>query len=275
MRIFISADLEGVAGVTHPLQTEPGRPEHAISCRLMTAECNAAIEGALAGGAQEVVVADAHWHMRNLLVDELHPAAELIQGMPRPMQMVQGMGPGFDAAFFLGYHGAAGTRDAVIDHTYADEREVLEVRINGRRQSEGSLNGYLCGYFGCPLALVSGDSAAVAQMHEFVTELEGVVVKEGLGRYAARSLHPTRACERIRTAAERALQRLDNIPLMKLEGDLELAVDFVRTSMADQSELMPGVRRPGPRTVGFRSGDYLELYRAFLALVALGGTGSE
>jgi D-amino peptidase len=237
----------------------------------MTLECNAAIEGALEAGVQEFVVNDSHAQSRNLLPEQLHPAAELVSGEPSLLSMCTGLGPGFDAAFFIGYHGAAGTRDAVIDHTY-HSRVIAEARINGRPQSEGSLNGAVAGYFGCPVALFTGDAAAVSQMHEYVLPVEGVVVKEGSSRYSARSLHPSVARARIREGAKRAIERLDNIPPLVQGGKLDLEVDVLYTAMADVCEWIPGIERRGPRTVGYASEDYLEVFKLFLAVTTIAGT---
>jgi len=269
VRVFVSADMEGVAGITRDEQTDPSSALHPASRSLMTQEVNAAVEGALQAGVQEVVVSDGHWTCANLLPEELHPRAELVSGFPRRLYMAAGLGPGFDAAFFVGYHAAAGTPDAVLDHTYADGRVVHQVRLGGVPQCEGSLTGYLCGAFDCPVALFTGDAAAVSQMHEFVLEVEGVVVKEGLGRQAARSLHPHVARDRIRTGAARAIERLCNIPVMRLDGAASLEIDFVSTAMADSCERVPGVTRLGPRTVGYISGEYIDVYNLFLALVDL------
>jgi D-amino peptidase len=237
----------------------------------MTLECNAAIEGALEAGVQEFIVNDSHGQGRNLLPDQLHPAAELISGDAGSLSMCTGLGPGFDAAFLIGYHGAAGTRDAVIDHTY-HSRVIAEARINGKPQSEGSLNGAVAGYFGCPVALFTGDAAAVSQMHEYLLPVEGVVVKEGISRYSARSLHPSVARARIREGAKRAIERLENIPPLVHEGKVDLEVDLFYTAMADLCELMPGVERRGPRTVGYASDDYLVVFKLFLAVTAIAGT---
>lgn len=269
MRVFVSGDMEGVAGIARDEQTDPSSPLHAASRHLLTQELNAAIEGALEAGVQEVVVSDGHWTCLNVLPEELHPRAELVTGYPRGLYMGEGIGPGFDAAFMVGYHASAGTAGAVLDHSYADPTSVLEVRLNGVPQSEGSLTGYLCGAFDCPVALFTGDAAAVSEMHEFVLGVEGVVVKESLGRQAARSVHPTVARERIRTAARRAIQRLPTIPPMRVPDPAELELDLVTTAMADSVERVPGVTRLAARTVGYTSGDYVELYRLFLALVDL------
>jgi D-amino peptidase len=269
LKLFISADMEGVAGVVRDEQTDPAGRDYPIARRLMTLEVNAAIEGALEAGVQEIVVSDGHWAGTNLLPDELHPAAELVSGYPRRLYMAEGMGPGFDAAFFVGYHASAGTRDAVLDHSGADPRLVAEVRLNGARQSEGSLNGYLCGYFDCPVALFTGDAAAVSEMHGYRLEVEGVVVKESLAQQAARSLHPEIARQRIRTGARRAFERLDNIAPLRLEGRVELQVDFLRTAMADSCERVPGVRRVGARSVAYAGDDYVQIYKLYLAMIDL------
>ncbi len=274
MRVFISADMEGVAGVSRGAETAPFQPGWERSCRLMTGEVSAAVEGALEGGAQEIVVNDGHWNGNNLLLEELNPAVEVVTGHGRPLSMAEGMGPNFDAAFFVGYHASAGTLDAVLDHTYADPAQVMEVRLNGRPQSEGSLNGYVCGAFDCPVALFTGDSTAVSQMHEYCLEVEGVVVKEAVGREAARSLHPSVAQARIRTGARRALERLSNIPALAPAATSEFEVDFQSVALAEACLRIPGVRREGPRTVAFGSADYLEAFRLFLALVDLAGTAA-
>src|SRR6266571_4292408 len=161
MRVYISVDMEGVAGVVHESQTDPTNPacaaEYARFRRLMTAEANAAIEGALAAGATKLVVNDSHWFMRNLLAEELHQAAELLSGDPKPQSMVEGIDGGFDAAVFIGYHARAGTRHAILDHTYADR--IHDVRLNGRPVGELGINAAFAGVAGVPVALVSGDSA--------------------------------------------------------------------------------------------------------------------
>src|SRR5918911_788941 len=146
MRVFISVDMEGVAGVVHGDQTDPKSAEYPHYRDLMLAECNAAIEGALDAGVQEIVVNDSHWAQRNLLPSAIHSRAELVSGSPNKLGMCEGIGHGFDAAFFVGYHASAGTRDAVQGHTYAWVDSVAEIRLNGVRQSEGSINGAVCGY---------------------------------------------------------------------------------------------------------------------------------
>src|SRR2546426_5094855 len=168
MRVYISVDMEGIAGVVDESQTDPAPPAFAAEYgrfrRLMTAEANAAVEGALAAGATRVLVNDSHWFMRNLLAEELHQAAELVSGDPKPRSMVQDIDRGFDAALFIGYHARAGTRNAILDHTYADR--VHDVRLNGKPVGELGLNAALAGVHGVPVALVSGDSAVATEAKE-------------------------------------------------------------------------------------------------------------
>ncbi len=273
MRVYISVDMEGVAGVAHEDQTDPTDPRHAAeyarSCRLMTGEANAAIEGALAAGATSVCVNDSHWLMRNLIADELHEAAELISGGPKLYSMVEGIDGGFDAAMFIGYHARAGTANAVIDHTYTDR--VYEVRVNGAAFGEAGLNAALAGAFGVPVALVSGDRALATEVRELLGEqVETVVVKEPLGRYAARSVAPSIARRRIHDGAKRALAH-HHAPFT-VSSPVTFSVDFVRSQMAEMAALLPGSRRTGGRTVEYAHEDYREAFKAWRAMYNLAAT---
>jgi D-amino peptidase len=270
MRVYISVDMEGVAGVAHEDQTDPTDPRHAAeyarSCRLMTGEANAAIEGALAAGATAVCVNDSHWLMRNLIADELHEAAELISGGPKLYSMVEGVDGGFDAAMFIGYHARAGTGGAVIDHTYTDR--IHEVRVNGRPFGEVGLNAALAGSFGVPVALVSGDRALAAEVRELLGEqVETVVVKEPLGRYAARSVAPAIARRRIHDGARRALEH-PHAPFT-VTPPVTISMDFVRSQMAEMAALIPGSQRVAGRTVEYTHDVYRETFKAFRAMYTL------
>ena len=270
MRVYISVDMEGVAGVVHEDQTDPIDPRHAGEYnrfrRLMTAEANAAIEGALAAGAERVLVNDSHWLMMNLLAEELHPAAELLSGGPKARSMVEGIELGFDAALFIGYHAMAGTGHATIDHTYTSR--VHEARLNGRAVGELAINAALAGTFDVPVALVSGDQQLAAEARELLgPAVETVIVKHAVGRFAARSVSPTVACRLIRDGVTTALGR-PHAPL-RLTPPVRLEVDFALTQMADMAELAPGSIRTGGRTVSFTHQDYREVFRAWRALYTL------
>jgi D-amino peptidase len=270
MRVYISVDMEGVAGVAHEDQTDPIEPRHAGEYnrfrRLMTNEANAAIAGALEAGAEAVLVNDSHWLMRNLLAEELNPAAELVSGGPKRLSMVEGIDGGFDAAMFIGYHARAGTRNATIDHTYTSR--VYEARVNGEPVGELALNAAMAGVHEVPVALVSGDQAVAAEARALLGDgIATVVVKEAVGRFAARSLAPAVACERIRVAAASALRRKHK--LLKIAPPIRLEVDFALTHMADMAELVPGSVRTGGRTVEYVGDDYREVFRAWRAMYNL------
>jgi D-amino peptidase len=270
MRIYISVDMEGVAGVVHEDQTDPTEPrfsgEYNRFRRLMTNEANAAIAGALEAGANSVVVNDSHWLMRNLLTEDLNPAAELLSGGPKRLSMVEGIDGGFDAAMFIGYHARAGTRNATIDHTYTSR--VHEARIDGHPVGELALNAAMAGLHGVPVALVSGDQALAAEAKALLgAAVEAVIVKEAVGRFAARSLAPSVACERIRAGAAVALKRTHKP--FTFRSPIKLEVDFIATQMADMAELVPGSSRAGGRTVSYAGDDYREIFRAWRAMYNL------
>jgi D-amino peptidase len=270
MNVYISVDMEGIAGVVHEDQTNPVDPrcagEYARFRRLMTGEANAAIEGALAAGAGRIWVNDSHWFMRNLLAEELHEAAELISGDPKPRSMMEGIDAGFDAAFFIGYHARSRTRNAVLDHTYTDR--VSEARVNGRPLGELGLNAALAGTFGVPVVLVSGDSALAAEATELLgSGVTAIVVKQAVSRHAARSIAPAVARQRIRDAASRSLQAKP-APFV-IPPPFTMEVDFTMTVQADMAELLPGSTRLSARTVSYRHDDYRELFRGWRAMYNL------
>jgi D-amino peptidase len=272
MRVYISIDMEGVAGVVHEDQTNPVDPRHAGEYnryrRLMTNEANAAIAGARQAGGTSILVNDSHWLMRNLVAEELDPAAELMSGGPKRLSMVEGIDGGFDAAFFVGYHAMAGTRHAVIDHTYTSR--VYQARVNGKPVGELALNAAMAGVHGVPIALVSGDQALAAEARALLGDaVETVIVKEAVGRFAAKSVAPAVACERIRSAATAALRRTHQP--FTFDPPILLEVDFIESQMADMAELVPGSSRRGGRTVGYEGEKYPEVFRAWRAMYNLAG----
>jgi D-amino peptidase len=209
MRVYISVDMEGVAGVVHTDQTRrAGGHDYERARQWMTGEANAAILGAFEGGATAIVVNDSHADMRNLVLEDLDPRAEVISGSLKPMSMVEGAVAGFGCALFIGYHAGAGSRAGILDHTYYG-RVVARCRVGGRDWNETALNAAACGVHGIPVALVTGDQTACAQAREILGEVETVEVKTAITRYSARSVHPQVARERIHAgAAARARDRL-------------------------------------------------------------------
>src|SRR5215469_1280655 len=249
MKIFISADMEGTAGVTDRDQVTAGTADYARFRRLMTEEVNAAILGALEAGAKEIVVNDSHATMRNLLIEELHPQAQLVSGSPKPYSMMQGIDASFDAVFFTGYHGAAGTQDAILDHTYSGA-SVRQIKLGNLVVGEAGLNAALAGHFKVPVALATGDATAVAQVKKLMPHVEAVAVKQPIGRLAARSYQPVEARRRIKEGAVRALKRAKDLKPLVIPRPVNLELDWAHAAMADQCMLIPGMSRASARGVG-------------------------
>jgi len=268
MHVYLSVDMEGIAGVVHEDQTNPVDPrcaaEYGRFRRLMTQEANAAIEGALAGGATRILVNDSHWSMRNLLAEELHPGAALVSGAPKTWSMMEGIDLDWDLAACIGYHAKAGTANAVLDHTYTST--ILDVRLNGRSVGELGLNAALAGAFGTGVALVSGDQALAAEARALLGEtIRTVTVKESLSRTAAQSLAPAVACEMIRSAMRETVEAATHRKPKPLDlgSPIRLEVDFHTTGHADLAAMAPGLERTGPRTVAYEDSDFREVFRAF------------
>jgi len=270
MKIFISVDMEGVSGIVHSDQTDATHPEYARGRRWMTAEVNAAIEGAFEAGATEVLVNDSHAGMRNILIEELHPDAILLSGATKSFSMMAGIDRTFDAVFFLGYHARAGSSFATLDHTWSGPTVVQNVWINGVEVGETGLNAALAGYFGVPVVLVTGDEVTCTQARELLgADVETVAVKQALGRAAAKNIHPTKAHALIRHAAARAVANCKTRAPFTFAAPITLRLALARTSQADRCLWMPGIKRVAPRIVEFTHEDYAVLYNAFRALMVL------
>ena len=259
MKIFISADIEGVAGVVSKLQALAGERDFESGRRLMTLEVNAAVDGAYRGGASEVVVCDAHADMQNLLPEELDARARLVRGAIRESLQMEGIDGSFAGVFVTGAHAAAGTQRGVLDHTWVSS-SVFDISLEGTVLNETVLNAYVAGYHGVPVLLVSGDDVTIEQSEPFLSGVMGVRVKRGISRYAAESLHPTVARERIREAAQEAVRGASGVRPLQVPDPLTMDITFLRTDMADAAALVPGVLRTAARSIRY-VGAPLDVFR--------------
>lgn len=274
MKIYLSCDMEGTAGVCSWMQCDPSnRNEYPVYRRYMTQEVRAAIDGARTTGAVDVVVNDSHWDMRNLLWDELPSDVRVVSGGRKPFSMAEGLGPGFDGAFFTGYHARVGDANGVLAHTYTAD-SLYNVRINGITCSEALLNAAMAGLYGIPLLLVSGDRVVVEHVKEYMPWVTGVVVKEGIGHYAADSITPKAAQAALRDGAARAIRDRASAKPFTFDSPITLEIDTTRVEHADFIELMPGFQRVAGRTVRFVHDDYRMIFRAFVCSFRLGGAAS-
>jgi D-amino peptidase len=271
MRVYISVDLEGVAGIVHGEQCRRGGHGYEEARVLMTAEANAAAEGAFAAGATHVLINDSHGDMRNLVLDQLDERVEIITGALKPFSMIEGLDH-HAVALFIGYHAGMGTAAAILDHTYRGA-VVSQVRINEREFNEAGINALVAGAAGTPVGLVSGDESTCRQCRLLLGEqLETMTVKWAIGRNAARSLHPRTAQRKIREAASRVIGHAARLRPFVIEPPYVLEVDVHDTAMADAAGIMPGIERPHARTLRYETDDVHELFRALLSIAKLGGT---
>jgi D-amino peptidase len=265
LKVFISADMEGITGVVQPSQLGPAGFDYARAREWMTAEVNAAIEGARAAGATDFVIADSHGNGQNLLIDQLPPNVQVVRGFPRPMSMMQGIDNTFAAAVFVGYHASEMTAESVRGHTFSSAK-LLGVSLNGTEVSEGMFNAALAGHFGVPAVFVSGDARAVAQMKNAVPAIEGVVVKEPLGYHSAQTITPTRARELIREGVRIAVGRRAGIKPHVVSGPITFDVGFKLTLDAERASYIPGLTRTGAHAIRGTLPDMLTVVRLMQVL---------
>jgi D-amino peptidase len=267
-KIFISSDIEGCAGIVDWQQVIGTGDELEMGRRLLLGEVNAAIDGAIAGGADEVVVNDSHWMMQNLDPSKLSGNAAYISGRYKPLYMMQGLDSTFDGVFFVAYHGAIGGEPAVLSHTY-NPRAIADVRLNEMTVGESAVNALVALHHQVPIVLVTGDRQTADQAQPFFPGAEYVVVKEAVSRFAAHSLHPDRARQEITAGAQRGLSMLQRSEPPQIELPARLEIDFLNADMAGMAAWIAGVKQTSVRTVTLESSNPLELYQAFVAIVFL------
>lgn len=272
MKVYISMDMEGVAGVVHREQTNPLGYDYPYARTLMIGECNAAIEGCLDAGATEIVVSDSHGGngFKTLLAEALHPAADLVTGMPRPFGQMAGLESSFDALMLVGYHTRHGA-EGVLNHTL-NGQGVARLTACGIEVGEIGTNAALAGHDGVPLVMVSGDDRTVAEAQALMPWVQGAVVKQAVSRYAERGLHPRRARAVIRAAAAGALRNLAGMKPWRLPAPVSFDLRFKDSGMAEVAAQMPGVERIDPCTLRIAGPDTPSVYAAYLAAVDLGMT---
>jgi D-amino peptidase len=272
MKVFLSTDMEGTAGVVDWEQCVGDGPEAAAGRRLLLAEVNAAIEGAVAGGATEIVVNDSHSTMRNLPAGELAGGASYISGSHKPLYMMQGLDGSFGAILFISYHGSVGA-PAGLSHTY-NPRAVVEARLGGVVTGEAGINALVAAHYGVPVVLVTGDRCACEETAELIKGVRCAIVKEHVSRLAAHSMHPDRACALIRETAQNAVAGAAGADPPPLASAV-LEISVRTTDIAEAATWVRGVERTGPRELRFTGDDPLAVYRSFCAAILLTRTVAE
>jgi D-amino peptidase len=273
MKILIAADMEGITGVTNWDQVDPGYADYPRFRRMMTTDVNAAVRGACDAGADEILVTDGHAYGSNILLEDLDACSKLICGDYSPLAMVQGIDQGVDGVIFVGYHARAGSRNAILDHTWSSRR-VANLWLNDILVGEYGLNGAVAGHFDVPVLMLTGDQTACAQAVELLGNIETVVVKTALSRMAAECLLPQNTEELIQAAALQAIKRLkagEAPKPFKVSTPVNVTIEYMSPDQADQAALFPGSTRLDGRRLSFTAPDMLYAYMGFQAAVALVG----
>jgi D-amino peptidase len=267
VRVHVISDMEGVAGIVKGEQTAGGEALYEEGRRLYTEEINAAVRGAKAAGATEIVVMDCHgagkgWTFNSLIPDELDPDCEYVV-QEEWTAYTEFLESGCDAALFVGMHARAGTRYGVMNHTISG-RDFQNLWFNGTVVGETGINAALCGTWGCPVLLVTGDDAACAEGRELLGEgLTAVAVKRGLGAFSARMIPPVRARQLIEEGAKTALADLTAVSPYDPGSPCEVRVEFKNTLEPDKLRFRAGVERVDDRTVVSRAETWWEAWRQF------------
>ena len=270
-KVFISIDMEGITGIVSSRQTGADPKEYEVGRRLMVGDLNAAIEGSLEAGAEEIVVSDAHGGMMNIQPEDVHEAAVLIRGSPKPYSMMEGVGSDFDAAMLIGYHARMGTPKAVLCHTYSGAT-VESIHINNLEVGETGLNAALAGHYGVPVVFISGDRAVAEEAKGIISNITTAVVKWAVGRQAASCIHPKKARELIKSKTIEALQNLNRVEFFRFEPPIEVLLKFFSPIMADVGELLPYIERVDGTTLKGVYDSYPVAYNATRAAIYLAST---
>jgi D-amino peptidase len=274
MKLFISADIEGISGVATNQQLKTGS-EYQRFRKLMTQDVNAAIEGAFNGGATEIVVADGHGNMSNLFIEELDARVTLIQGSNRVMCQLEGLDDSFDAIMFVGHHGReGGSERTIISHTLAGIC-VNEMKINGKVVGETEMNTMVAGQFNVPAIFISGDDAYVAEVRETLPDVEAAIVKRGIDRFAAELIHPEKAQQLIREKAEAAVKRIGKFSPLKVDGPVTCEIQFKGPNQAFMTTTIPSVTLIDPKTITFTCDDMVTAYKHMWGCVIIAMTATN
>ena len=260
LKVYVSADMEGVAGVVTGDQLGPPGFEYERFRGFMTDEVLAAIDGARAAGATEFLVSDSHGNGENLLIERFPKDVQIVRSWPRPLAMMQGIDGSFDAVLFVGYHASTTNPEGVRAHTMSSAH-IADVRLNGVSMPEAGLNAAIAGHFGVPVVMISGDDAIVKEAQTLLGPLAGAVVKWSYGFHSARTLTPQAACDAIRETARRAIGERRSRKAYVVTAPVTLDLRFKNYRPAEVLAYLPLVERTDAHAVRFRAKDVLEAVR--------------
>ncbi len=267
MKVYVVADFESASGAVAGQQMQPGVLGYEETRRIWMEDLNAAVQGAIEGGAKEVLINEAHYTFRNIAPELLHPEAQFIAGYLKYGGQVAGV-EGSDVVFMF-THSMAGTQGGVLAHTYLG-REIYNLRINGQKMGEIGINAALAGDSRIPVALVVGDAAAVKEAKELLgDQVIGVATKVGIDRYTAKCLSPLKSRALIQEGARRAVQSLIHMKPFIIQPPINLEIEFMGPSMAYFASMIPQVKRIDSRTISFENESWKTVYQVLLVIINL------
>jgi D-amino peptidase len=268
MKIYISSDMEGTAGVVDWSQVMATGSQYPCYTDLLTKEINAAIEGAMKAGATEFLVNDAHSRMANLRPEDLAGSARYLSGRMKPMYMMQGLDETFDAVFFISYHGSMGSQSSTLSHTYFPSA-FSQVSINGIVTGEAGINALVALGYGVPVVLITGDATTAEEIEPFCPGAQAAIVKESVSRFSASSMHPQEARALISHKAFDAVKGIGSAVQVNIELPATMTIDFTTSDYADLASRVSGFSRTGVLSGAISNNDPIEIYRTFITIVLL------
>lgn len=262
-KVYISVDLEGISGINGDDQTSAGQPEYARGRKLMAEDANAAIRGAFAGGATEVLVNDSHGSQRNLLPEDLDPRARLISHSFKRHGMMEGLDETFDSVLFIGYHARASAPRGLFAHTGSGV--VRDLQLNGVAVGEGGINAAMAAWYGVAVALVTGDDTAIDEVKAIVPGVKGVVVKRAINTRAVEMLPLAEARRLIEAGAKEAVAAAKK-PAPVRSGPYRVSMQFRDVTIPEVMSAFQEMARPAPDTLAFQRDAMPEAYRLIRVL---------
>ena len=258
LKVYISVDMEGITGVVTGEQLGPTGFEYQRFREFMTAEANAAIQGARDAGATEIVISDSHGNGQNLLIEKLPSDVTIIRSWPRPLMMMQGIDSTFDAAIFVGYHSGTTNQSGVRAHTISSAR-LTAVELNGIAVGESGINAAIAGHFGVPVVMISGDDAAVSEARALIGNIEGAIVKKAISFHSASTMTPEAGQKLIREKTRAALQQRAAFKPYVMRAPIRLDLTFKSYRVAEMLAYLPIVERPTAHSIRYTARSILDI----------------
>lgn len=258
LKVYISVDMEGVAGAVTDDQLGPTGFEYQRFREFMTREAVAAVNAAKEAGATEIVVGDSHGNGENLLIEQFPKDVRIIRSWPRRLSMMAGIDETFDAVIFIAYHSSTNNKEGVRAHTFSSAR-LSRVALNGVEMTEGAWNAAIAGHFGVPVVMISGDDAAIAEVRSLLGNIEAAETKRSLGFHSASTLTPQASAELIGEKVKTALKRIKDFKPYKIQSPLTLDVSFKNYRPSEVLAYLKGVERPDSHSIRFEANTMLEI----------------